>query len=222
MTRLYLFADETGNFDLRPGHGATRWFGVGTMLLDEGRAAALRAVLHDLRIRLAWDLMDVESGLHASHDPWPVRLAVLGAVAASGGRVDVTLIDKRTSDAAGASDTGLYRAAWHAHLRRLAPALREADGDVMVVASQVGTKKRRVAFRTAVEDAVAQSGTPATVAFWPNASDPCLWAADYCVWAVGRRWERNDLGPYGLIAHRIGSIWVSGVVFDPKQDTPPD
>lgn len=221
MGRLYLFADETGNFDLRVRHGATRWFGVGTMLMNESEATILRTVLHKVRIRFAWDAVDVEAGLHASRDSWPVRTAVLGAIATAGGRIDATLIDKQASHGAWASDIALYGAAWHEHLCRLAPILRESEDELMVVASQLGTHSRRAAFREAVEDAVDESGTSATVAFWPNASDPCLWAADYGVWAVGRRWERGDEGPYGAIAHRIGSVWVSGAG-DLQQNTPPD
>ncbi len=39
--------------------------------------------------------------------------------------------------------------------------------------------------------------------FMPSASDPCLQVADYCAWAVMKKWERNDLRPYDLIKDRI-------------------
>jgi hypothetical protein len=38
-----------------------------------------------------------------------------------------------------------------------------------------------------------------------NASDPCLWAADYCTWAIQRKWERRDERAYELIAAAVAS-----------------
>ena len=40
---------------------------------------------------------------------------------------------------------------------------------------------------------------------WPAASDPCLQVADYCCWAIGRKWERGDTRSYDLIATKIQS-----------------
>lgn len=42
-------------------------------------------------------------------------------------------------------------------------------------------------------------------AFWPAASDPCLQVADYCSWALQRKWEVADLRSYNLIAPKVQS-----------------
>jgi hypothetical protein len=45
----------------------------------------------------------------------------------------------------------------------------------------------------------------ARTAYWPAASDPCLQVADYCCWAIQRKWERGDMRLYELIASKIRS-----------------
>ena len=49
--------------------------------------------------------------------------------------------------------------------------------------------------------------------FCPAAADPCLQVADYCAWALQRKWERNDLRSYNLISDRITyeyDLWSRG------------
>ncbi|HEY5286242.1 MAG TPA: hypothetical protein VIJ50_03970 [Solirubrobacteraceae bacterium] len=36
-------------------------------------------------------------------------------------------------------------------------------------------------------------------------SEPCLVVADYCTWAIQRRWEREDQRSHELIADKIAS-----------------
>jgi len=45
------------------------------------------------------------------------------------------------------------------------------------------------------------------------AADPCLQIADYCAWAIQRKWERQDLRSYDLIRAKIRSeydLWAKG------------
>jgi hypothetical protein len=44
-------------------------------------------------------------------------------------------------------------------------------------------------------------------------SEPCLVVADYCTWAIQRKWERNDTRSQILLGDKIASeteIEVSG------------
>jgi hypothetical protein len=58
-----------------------------------------------------------------------------------------------------------------------------------------------------VDDVVRQVSPCAShrVAFWPAESDPCLQVADYCTWAIQRKWERGDTRSYDLIEDKIES-----------------
>lgn len=224
MARVYLFADETGNFDVVRRPGATRYFGVGTVLLDAQGIRTVRVGLHALRGSLAWRLRHPNGGTHASLDPWPVRSAVLRLIAAHELRVDATLLDKWRTGVPGMwSDTALYEATWTEHLSRVMPEVCGPGEEVMIVAADLGTRQRRAQFRAAVERSLAACGVSlgrTLVVFWPAVSDPCLWAADYCAWAVGRWWEHGDRRAYSVIAHRVGSArTMSG---GQMQCAPPD
>jgi hypothetical protein len=80
-----------------------------------------------------------------------------------------------------------------------------------------GTKKARGALHTAVDDVVRQLSPCRShrVAFWPADSDPCLQVADYCTWAIQRKWERADERSHTLISPKIRSefdVWQRGVI----------
>lgn len=99
--------------------------------------------------------------------------------------------------------------------KHVAPAVASANDRLFVVASSLGTKKKRATFHGAVDEVVAQVSPCAShrVAFWPAASDPCLQVVDYCVWAIQRKWEREDERSYDLIKDKISSefdVWSVG------------
>jgi hypothetical protein len=54
---------------------------------------------------------------------------------------------------------------------------------------------------------------PRVLAFWPNSSDACLQVADYCLWAVFRKYELGDMRSYDLIKNKVRSefdLFVTG------------
>lgn len=100
--------------------------------------------------------------------------------------------------------------------KHLARRMRASDR-LFVAASSLGTKKARGALHTAVDDVVRQLSPCRShrVAFWPADSDPCLQVADYCTWAIQRKWERQDQRSHALIASKVQSefdVWARGKV----------
>jgi hypothetical protein len=97
--------------------------------------------------------------------------------------------------------------AWYLHFKHVAPDVANSTDRLFVVASSLGTKKKRGTFHEAVDDVVRQVARCAShrVAFWPVQSDPCLQVADYCTWAIQRRWERGDTRSYDLIKSKIAT-----------------
>src|ERR1041384_406166 len=89
----------------------------------------------------------------------------------------------------------------------VAPQIIDSPRDeLLVVAASIGTNKRRRAIRNGITDVVRQVAQCSwRVAFWPANSDPCLQLTDYCVWAVQRKFERNDDRSYRLIEAKIES-----------------
>jgi Protein of unknown function (DUF3800) len=214
MTRRYVFADESGNFDFRDHvryPGASRYFAVGTVMI-EGDAAvqALDETLLQLKRDLAWNNVVHDDAFHASVDAQAVRDAVFSAIAPHKFTVDVTLLEKSKSQPKlRVDEPTFYKYAWWFHFKHLAANFRPGD-ELLVVAASIGTKRRRNAFKDAVESVVRQCTdvrVPRQVAFWPVEAEPCLQVADYCVWAVGRAWEKGDDRAKSQIAGKVRTEW---------------
>lgn len=205
MSRRYVFADESGNFDFSRKRDATRYFILTTITT---RSCAVGQKLLELRRDLAWEDLGLGGEFHATTDSQAVRDRVFATVAPFEFRVDATVIEKAKADPQiRCSEERFYQHAWYYHMKYLAPTITCSDDEVLLVAASLGTHKRRQVFRTAIEDVMQQvsGSTPFRVASWAAASEPCLQVADYCSWAVQRKWERGDSRSYDLIKRKIKS-----------------
>ena len=206
MARIHSFADESGNFDFTTGRSASRYFILTTITVEDNSSLSLK--LHELRLQLAWDGFDHSGPFHATEDRQSVRDRVFEALSEQTFRIDATILEKRKAHpGTRRSEEQFYQFAWLYHLKYLAPRIATPSDDLLVVASSIGTRKKRQAFSTAVKDVVGQVSPTATyrTAFWLNACDPCLQVADYCCWAIQRKWERSDVRSYELIRDKIKS-----------------
>ena len=203
MARAYFFADEAGNFDFRRRNGASAYFIVGTVLLEDPQ---IGHELLELRRELAWQGVGLESCFHATEDSQVIRDEVFRLLAAADFRADFTIVDKCKTQPHRQNLEGLYKLAWYMHMKWVGPRSIRRTDEVLVVAATIGTKKRRRAIRLGLEDVMSQVTTrPWEVAFWPAESDPCLQIADYCTWAVQRKWEQGDDRSYQMIEDKIAT-----------------
>ncbi len=202
--RKYVFADEAGNFDFRDKAGASQFFILTTVTAESPEAGD---DLLRLRRDLAWDGIALESNFHATEDSQAVRDQVFDVLAGHDFRIDATILEKRKTQPHLAEDwERFYKEAWYLHFKYVAPLIASAKNELLVVAAQIGTKKRRRAIRLAIADVVDQTTRCRwEVAFWPAASDPCLQVADYCCWAIQRKHEKSDTRSYDLISDKIKS-----------------
>jgi hypothetical protein len=212
----YVIADEAGNFDFSLGTGASRYFILATVAL--GNCSIGEAVL-DLRRRLAWEGISLSEVLHATTDAQAVRDEVFGLIARFDFRVDATVLEKRKALPRLYEDESyFYQMAWWLHFKFVAPRILKADDRLLVTAASLGTKRKRASFHAAVERVVRQV-VPLSrhrVAFWPYESDPCLQVADYCTWAIQRKWESGDDRSHVLIKDKIKSefdVWEVGKTY---------
>jgi hypothetical protein len=202
--RIYLFADEAGNFDFSAAAGASRYFILGSITVD---SPGIGADLLALRRELAWQGHGLDSAFHATEDRQVVRDRVFALLAAADLRVDATILDKRKTQPQYAGDPeAFYKLAWYLHLKYVAPRIACRDDQLMVVAATLGTKKRRKAVRESLTDVVQQTTRCRyQLAQWSAESDPCLQVADYCTWAIQRGHERADWRSHVLINDKIAS-----------------
>lgn len=206
VMRKYVYADESGNLDFSLKAGASRFFIVTTVMLEDH---AIAAELSGLRRDLAWQGHKLPRGFHATEDSQAVRDAVFGVIQSHRFRVDSTIIEKRKSQPQWrTSELRFYQYTWLYHMRYITPRIvTSAQDEVLLVAATVGTKQKAASFNQAIEDVVRQSApnTAMKSAYWPAYSDVCLQIADYCSWAIQRKWESGDDRSYRLIHSRIAS-----------------
>ena len=204
MARVHAFADEAGNFDFSRQPGASRFFILTTVAFPRGHDA-LASALRTLRFDLAWEGVDFRREFHATDDTRAVRDRVFAVLAAHDFRIDATILEKpKARPSLRVSDARFYRTAWVFHLRNILPELLAEGDELHVIAASVGTGRKRHDFLQAVDGAVHEATTAtARVGFWPAAADACLQAADYCAWAIQRKWEQGDGRAYALVEDRI-------------------
>lgn len=210
MPDVYVFGDESGELAFHAK--SNRYFIITTLITGDCRVGD---DLLELRRHLAWEGVDSHPEFHAVDERQEVRDRVFEVLQRHDFRVDATIFDKRKAGPAlyRTLDT-FYRFAWRYHFRYVAgQAIRDPDARLLVVAATLSDrKKKQELFSQAVRDVVAGAANvrEAQCAFWMARTDPCLWAVDYCAWAIQRKWEHRWQGQpddrsYRLIRAKIRS-----------------
>lgn len=205
MARIHVFADEAGNFDFRRVNGASRYFILTTVACED---CGIAAKLLDLRRVLAWNALAVDKPFHASEDKQAVRDEVFRTLEECEFRVDATILDKYKAQSHLRSDpVRFYRTAWQLHFNYIASRIARAEDEMMVLASSQKTRGKQASFCSAVDGVVQQVRPNAKqrIVMWDAATDPGLQIADYCCWAIQRKWERQDERSYRRLRRRIRS-----------------
>lgn len=215
MPMKYLFADESGNFDFRchiANSGPTRYFAVGTLMMEgKENVQKLRGDLLALRDELVMNGTAHDGPFHCTTDSQAVRDAVFEVLQTHEYKIDVTLLEKaKALPRTRTTDQQFYKYAWFYHFKWFSGRYFGPADDLLVVSATLGTKKTRAAFRGAVEDVVQQCcnwKVNKRFGHWDAASDPCLQAVDYTLWAVMRDVERGDKRSRVLIEDKIASVY---------------
>lgn len=190
---LYVFLDEGRNLDFSS---------KGPFSLD-------RAL-----VSLRYDLLEEGLSLerfHASEDRQAVRNRVFGAIAKhlSEFRVDRLIVEKRKTEPPLQEQAKFYAAMLGYLLKYV---LKEAKGDqyrqIIVKTDSLPLRKKRDAFEKAIKMTLTAM-LPGTVTYrvlhHDSRSSPCLQVADYCNWAIYKKWTEGDVRSYDLIKEAIKS-----------------
>jgi hypothetical protein len=213
MTIHYLFADEAGDFTFSNKGRASRYFVLCSITM---RDTSIGQSLLELRRKLLMEGHGEGGMLHASKDPRPRRDRVFDVLESAELRADATIFEKAKAQPHVRTDNPtFYKYVWHLHLKGVLPRILRSDDRILITAASVNTNDSKAAFKSAIND-VMQQFVPRDrwrVAFLAASEDPCLWAADYVAWAIARKWERGDVGPYERIAHLVRTefdVWQRG------------
>jgi hypothetical protein len=146
--------------------------------------------------------------LHATEDSVSTRHEVYAAIADHDFRIDCTLLEKpKALPRIRPDEPTFYKYAWFYHFRHVGPRVCPQQKKTLITAAALGDKKKRAAFKESLNNVVQQivPREQWEVSFIDSSQDPCLWLADYCAWAIQRRWERDDPEYYRLIEDKIVS-----------------
>lgn len=216
MPKLYLFADEAGCFSFTRQPNVSRYYIVCTVVMP---SCDIGTQLFDLRRQLVWDGAPVKDYFHATTDKQAIRDAVFNVIMKADFTVQATVMDKaKAQPQTRISEEMFYQYGWHYHFNYSSKKYLGEDSELMITVASLGTKKKRTAFEDAVRSVVRSKikSSQWVSAFWPCQTDPCLQIADYCTWAIQRKWERGDSRAYDLIKDRINyeyDLWAHGTKY---------
>lgn len=203
MAMVFLFADESGDFSFKRGTGASKFYILCTVA---ARDCKIGFELLQLKRRMSWQHKPIRDYYHCTYDKQSVRDEVFAMLAQQDFTVQATVMEKsKAQPQTRETENRFYQYGWQYHMKHARSKFLRADDTIQVCAATIGKKSKRASFEDAVRD-VCKQHMPKDryrTAFWPSETDPCLQIADYCTWAIQRKWEKSDARSYDLIADKI-------------------
>jgi hypothetical protein len=203
---LYIFIDEGGNFDFSPG--GTPHFTLSCVTRERPFGD------YSEFISLKYDLVERGSDkeyFHASVDLQSVRDNVFEIIGRnlSGLRIDAVIVEKRKAHPSVRQGTEFYPRILGYLLRHVLKHYSLSQyAEVIVFTDRIPVKGKRNAVEKAVKTTLSKM-LPKTARYrllhHDSKSNFQLQIADYCNWAIYRKWDRNDLRSYDLIKSAVKS-----------------
>lgn len=196
----YIFLDESGNFDFSPS--GTRYLVLTSVGMCRPFPASDR--LDDYKYECIEQGTDIEC-FHCYHDRKNVRKAVFDVIAAhlDDLRIHCLVVEKAKTDPALRETSRLYKWMLGYLLRRaLSGELHAGADEVIVITDTIPVSKKRKAIEKSIQLAAARKQLPKLkyrILHHQSRSHYGLQIADYCCWAVFRKWQRGEHSWYDRI-----------------------
>ena len=206
----YIFLDESGNFDF--GNSGTRYL----VLTSVGifRPSPMWGRLDDYKYHNIETGTDIEY-FHCYNDRRPVRRAVFNVIAdhLDNMRICCVVNEKEKTAPEMRDDKRLYQWMLGYLLRRaLSEELNAGAEEIIVITDTIPVNKKRRALEKSIKQAVVRNQLPKVtyrILHHQSRSHYGLQVADYCCWAIFRKWEREDSTWYDrikpAIRHELGA-----------------
>lgn len=203
---LYIFLDEAGNLDFSPT--GTRFFLLGAITKE--RPFNAYKELTELKYDLAETSIELEY-FHASENAQPVRKRVFDVIRAhlEGVRIDSLIVEKQKTRPSLQAEEKFYPRMLGQLLKRILETydLREFK-EVLVFTDRIPIQKKRGTIEKAIKVTLARL-LPSTARYrlihHSSKSNLDLQIADYCTWALYRKWNAGDLRSYQHIQPAVAS-----------------
>jgi hypothetical protein len=215
MSNYYIYADEAGCFTFNRNPNVSKYFIIATIITNDWKTPTLG--LQELRHNLIAEGLRVDNYFHATTDCQAVRDRVYEEISKYNFSIQATICEKsKAQPQVTESKARFYKTPWFFHCKLGLATQMSSPSLVHMTAASIGTKKEKLTFTKALNDVQSQSfkTTPCNLDFRPCSSDPCLQIADYCAWAIQRKWEKGDTRSYNLIKTRITreyDLWSHGI-----------
>jgi hypothetical protein len=202
LATLHICIDEAGDFGFKPSGSKYLIFTAAWTYSP----AALAASLSELRFALMKEGHDLKA-FHCSEDKQHHRDAVVTRMLHDADwHFASVVVEKRKINPALYGPDRFY-------LKFVTPLLRfvlrgcvEPGTDRLVICTDtIPVKNKRDAITKALKQTCAAELPAATTRLYshPRESNKWIQVADYCAWAVQRKWERSDTRTYAQLRHRM-------------------
>lgn len=214
---LYIFLDEGGDFNF--SQTGTRFFTITS--IAKVRPFHVSRALHSLKYDLMEEGHDIET-FHASEDKQKTRDRVFKIIQNNleARVIDCLIIEKRKTGPALQVPSQFYPRMMGYLLKFV---LGHADmgpiSEVIIVTDSIPLQKKRKAIEKTIKTTLRAElppQMPFRVLHHASKSSFGLQIADYCNWAIYRKWQRGDTRSYDLIKRGIRSefdIFKNGEIF---------
>ncbi len=203
---LYIFLDEGGNFDF--SHKGTRFFTL--TCVSKTRPFQVCPGLDDLKYNLIESGIDVEF-FHCSQDSWHIREKVFSIIESNINniQIDTLIVEKRKTGPA-LRDIKRFYPEMLGYLLRyiLKGAPLSTINEVIIITDSIPVNQRKRAIEKAIKTTLKTmlpQGVKYRIMHHASKSSFGLQIADYCNWAIFRKWEGEDPAAYSKILKRLNS-----------------
>jgi hypothetical protein len=199
-----VFLDEGGNLDF--SRSGTRFFTISSV--TRTRPFGGHARLAELKYELIESGIDIEY-FHASEDRQAVRDKVFAVIhdELDSLRIDSLVVEKRKTPPDVRQEEHFYPQMVGLLLRHVLGHMPDASySEIVVLTDALPLERRRRAMEKAVKEALAlrlPRDMRYRVLHHASKSNLELQVADYCNWAVFRKWERGDLRSYAVVSQAV-------------------
>ncbi len=203
---VYLFLDEGGNFDFSPT--GTRYFVLTSVATR--RPFPAHAPLDDFKHDCLEYGLDTEY-FHCADDNPHVRRKVFDVIAAhlDSLRIDCLVVDKPKTGPALRDDKRFYPEMLGHLLKYVIPReLKDDVDEIIVITDTIPIQKKRQAIEKTIKGALAKMlplGMRYRILHHASRSHYGLQVADYCNWAVFRKWQKGEVEYYDRIRSAVRS-----------------
>ncbi len=203
---LYVFLDEGGNFDF--SHKGTHHYSFSCVTME--REFSIYPDLDHYKYEIIEFGKDMEH-FHCANDNTHVKARVFGIIQAHlrSLKIDSLIVRKCKTNPALREPARFYAKMIGYLVRHV---LERYDllgiAEVIVITDNLPMKKRREAFKKAIKSTLADmlpAGAIYRVLHHSSRAHYGLQVADYCNWAIFRKWESNDDTHYQTISTGIRS-----------------